>query len=41
MKKINLGLVLEALEKEQFKIKVPEDIRVRAKKALDRMLDVD
>lgn len=41
MKKINLKLVLEALEKEQFKVKVPEDIRVRAKKALDRMLDVD
>jgi quinolinate synthase len=41
MKKINLGLVLDALEKEQFKIKVPEDIRVKAKKALDKMLDVD
>ena len=41
MKKINLGLVLDALETEQFKITVPEDIRVRAKKALDRMLDVD
>jgi quinolinate synthase len=40
MKKINLGLVLDALEKEQFKVTVPEDIRVKAKKALDRMLDV-
>jgi quinolinate synthase len=40
MKKTNLGLVLEALEKEQFKVTVPEDIRVKAKRALDRMLDV-
>jgi quinolinate synthase len=40
MKKINLGLVLDALEKEQFKVTVPEDIRVKAKKALNRMLDV-
>jgi quinolinate synthase len=31
---------LEALEKEQFKVKVPEDIRVKAKRALDRMLNV-
>jgi quinolinate synthase len=41
MKKTTLPLVLEALEKEQFKVTVPEDIRVRAKKALDRMLNVD
>jgi len=41
MKKITLPLVLESLEKEQFKVTVPEDIRVRAKKALDRMLNVD
>jgi quinolinate synthase len=41
MKKINLELVLDTLEKEQFKVTVPEDIRVKAKKALDRMLDVD
>ncbi len=40
MKEINLGLVLDALEKEQFKVTVPEDIRVRAEKALDRMLNV-
>ena len=40
MKKTTLPLVLEALEKEQFKVTVPEDIRVRAKKALDRMLNV-
>jgi quinolinate synthase len=40
MKKNNLELVLESLEKEQYKVVVPEDIRVRAKKALDRMLKV-
>ena len=41
MKKNNLGLVLEALEKEQYKVTVPEDIRAKAKEALDKMLDVD
>jgi quinolinate synthase len=41
MKKTTLKLVLDSLEKEQFKVTVPEDIRVRAKKALDRMLNVD
>jgi quinolinate synthase len=41
MKKTSLELVLNSLENEQFKVTVPEDIRVRAKKALDRMLNVD
>jgi len=41
MKKTTLELVLDALEKEQFKVTVPENIRVRAKKALDKMLNVD
>ena len=41
MKKTTLKLVLDSLEKEQFKVKVPEDIMFRAKKALDRMLKVD
>ena len=41
MKKITLPLVLEALETEQYRVIVPEDIRVKAKKALDRMLNVD
>ncbi len=40
MKKTSLELVLESLEKEQFKVVVPENIRVRAQKALDRMLNV-
>jgi quinolinate synthase len=41
MKQTTLTLVLNALEKKQFKVTVPEDIRVRAQKALDRMLNVD
>jgi quinolinate synthase len=41
MKKNNLQLVLEALQKEQHRVTVPEDIRVKAKEALDKMLDVD
>ena len=41
MKKTTLKLVLDSLEKEQFKVTVPEDIMFRAKKALDRMLKVD
>lgn len=40
MKKITLELVFASLEKMQFKIVVPENIRMRAKKALDRMLNV-
>jgi len=40
MKQTTLALVLDALEKEQFKVTVPEHIRVRAKKALNRMLSV-
>ncbi len=41
MKRINLELVLEALQKDQYKVTVPEDIRMRAKEALDKMLNVD
>jgi quinolinate synthase len=41
MKKNYLKLVLESLEKEQYKVTVPEDIRIKAKEALDKMLDVD
>jgi quinolinate synthase len=40
MKKTTLELVLESLEKEQFKVVISENIRVRAQKALDRMLNV-
>jgi quinolinate synthase len=41
MKKNYLKLVLESLEKEQYRVTVPEDIRLKAKEALDKMLDVD
>jgi quinolinate synthase len=41
MKKNYLEVVLESLEKEQYRVTVPEDIRVKAKEALDQMLDVD
>lgn len=40
MKKNTLNSVLESLEKNQHIITVPEDIRIRAKKALDKMLKV-
>ncbi len=40
MKKTSLTSVLHCLETETYKIKVPEEIRVPAKKALDRMLEV-
>ncbi len=40
MKKTSLNSVLNALETMTYKIKVPEEIRIPAKKALDRMLEV-
>ena len=40
MKKTSLSSVLFALENNTQVIKVPEDIRVRAKRALDRMLEI-
>jgi quinolinate synthase len=40
MKMINLEKVLESLEKMQQVVTVPEDIRIRAKEALDRMLAI-
>jgi quinolinate synthase len=40
MKIVNLEEVLASLEKMQHMVTVPEDVRVRAKKALDRMLAV-
>ncbi len=38
MKKITLEKVLNSLEKEEYKVTVPEDIRIRALKAIERML---
>ncbi|RMG69911.1 MAG: quinolinate synthase, partial [Nitrospirae bacterium] len=40
MKKTRLESVLRALKEMTHEVKVPEDIRVRAVKALDRMLEV-
>lgn len=40
MKKTLLQSVLHCLETETYKIKVPEEIRVPAKRALDRMLEI-
>ncbi len=40
MKMNTLGSIIRALERDEHVIKVPEDIRKRAKLALDRMLEV-
>jgi quinolinate synthase len=40
MKRTKLDSVLTAMEKMQYVIKVPEDIRIPAKRALDRMLEI-
>jgi quinolinate synthase len=40
MKRTKLESVLHALENREHVITVPEDIRVRAKRALDRMLEI-
>jgi quinolinate synthase len=40
MKMVNLEKVLASLEKMERRVTVPEDVRVRAKEALDRMLAV-
>lgn len=38
MKKITLEKVLNSLEKNEYKVTVPEDIRIRALKSIERML---
>jgi len=40
MKRITLEKVLKSLETMSPQIKVPEDIRVKAKAAVDRMLAI-
>jgi len=40
MKKITLEKLLWSLEDLKFKITVPQDIRIKAKKALDRMIEI-
>jgi quinolinate synthase len=40
MKRTHIASVLMAMEKMQYVIKVPDEIRVKAKRALDRMLEI-
>ncbi|RME92693.1 MAG: quinolinate synthase NadA, partial [Candidatus Hydrogenedentota bacterium] len=40
MKKITLEKVKAALENEQYEVDVPEDVRVRAEKAVKKMLEI-
>jgi quinolinate synthase len=40
MKKITLDKVIGSLEDMQFKVTVPEEIRVKAKRSLDRMVEI-
>jgi quinolinate synthase len=40
MKKITLDKIIGSLQDLQFKVTVPEEIRTKAKKALDRMVEV-
>ena len=40
MKKITLDKVIGSLEDMQHEITVPDDIRIKAKKALDRMVEI-
>ena len=40
MKRTHLSSVLSALEKMQYVIKVPDEVRVKARRALDRMLEI-
>jgi quinolinate synthase len=40
MKKISLQKVYDSLKNEKVKIELSEEVRLKAKKALDRMLEV-
>ena len=40
MKKITLEKIIWSLEDLKFKITIPQDIRLKAKKSLDRMIEV-
>jgi quinolinate synthase len=40
MKKINLPKVLRSLKEMKFKVEVPEDIRLRAKGAIEKMISI-
>src|SRR3989338_4069784 len=40
MRKITLDKILFSLENEKYEVNVPEDIRLKAKKSIDRMLEI-
>jgi len=40
MKKITLDKVIGALQDMQYEVTVPEDIALRAKRSLDRMVEI-
>jgi quinolinate synthase len=40
MKKISVDKIIASLENMQYEIKVAEEIRLKAKKALDRMVEI-
>jgi quinolinate synthase len=40
MKKITLESILNSLQNLEYEIHVPENIRVKARNALDRMLEI-
>ncbi len=40
MKKITLDKIIASLEEKKYKINVPEEIRVRARRSLDRMVEI-
>jgi len=40
MKKITLAKIISSLEKMEYKIQIPDDIRQEAKKSLDRMVEI-
>ena len=40
MKLTTLGWIAHSLEMEVFEVKVPDKIRLRAKKSLDKMLEI-
>ena len=40
MKKITLDKIIASLEDKKYVVEVPEEIRIRAKKSLDRMVEI-
>jgi quinolinate synthase len=40
MKRITLEGIYDALKEMKHEVRIPEDVRIRAKRAIDRMLDL-